>query len=463
MHSAIANQARVHLKKLGGILGSLQRFLTRYELQIMWGGAILYRLALDITYIFAASPQYSYAGLVYTPVSWKYFISLFLYFLIFWYLPKRERSAVIFLLHLQFVYTVAPMLSIYALANHSSKYMMMVTICVLLEIWVIRRPMNQQNRVHISGIQNYTTVMLGVLTIFALVVPIIYNGFEGLKAFDFAYIYEMRARATYPPGFTYLMHWTQGVILPFAVLCSLQRKKHRWTAVLILLQILTYVETGYKFALFILVPVIGIYLLSKSGHLIKLMYCGMAGLLVCVVLAYRLDQSQQISRLGVTLNALLPIRALFIPADIKFDFYELFQIMPKVFFSDGQIGRMLGLTYPFGGSIGEVVHAANVGQVLEPGISANTGYLGDAYAQMGFLGMLLISLLFAAVLRGIQCYDDHRTFGIITALFSIFVVTLNDGPLFTVLLTGGMLLAFFFVFVYFSPISEGDSNGIQRI
>ena len=122
---------------------------------------------------------------------------------------------------------------------------------------------------------------------------------------------------------------------------------------------------------------------------------------------------------------------------------------------------MFGLTYPYAGGSGQVIYAYDGGEFL--GSNSCTGYWGDAYAQMGFLGILLMALLFAMVLRGIQQYDRKEVFPILAGMFSIQLIMLNDNALLTTLFTNGMLLAFLLVLIYLSKSSKGADNGIQRL
>lgn len=434
-------------------------FASAHHTALIWCFGILYKFALDAMYVWAASPLFSYAGLVYAPSFIKYAIAAGMYLILFALLPKRENDTAVFLLHLQFVFTVAPLLSFYALSGGSSRYILMVFLTVLLQIWIVCRPAPERKRIHITGIENYVTAALGVLILFTLAIPILYNGFEGLKAFDFSYIYTMRANAVYPPGFGYLLNWISRTILPFAFLMLLDRRRWGWAVLCAALQVLFYMETGSKFTLFIFVPVLAVWLLSRTNHLLKLLYVGFICLCVTVVFAYRLDRTG--GGLGIFLNTIIGIRAVFHPADNKFNFYEYFSRHPKIHFSDGIIGKMLSLTYPYAGSSGQVAFAAGGGTFLSS--NSNTGYLGEAYAQLGFSGMLLMAALLGLILRGLAVYDRKETFPLITALFSIYMIILNDGALFTTLFTGGMLVAFLLVFIYFGKQQEDPSHGIQRL
>ena len=442
------------------LLTRLERFASVHETALFWGFGILYKFVLDALYVWVASPTYDYAGLVYTPDFLKYILASGMYLLLYAYMPKAEEDGVMFLLHLQFAFTVAPMLTFYAFSNGSSRYMLAVFLCILMETWILRRPTEPGKAVRIVGIRNYVTVFLGVLVLFSLAIPILYNGFAGLKAFDFNYIYEMRSSATYPPAFGYLLGWMTNVIIPFAYLLFLTRKKYLWASLAFAVEIIFYMETGQKFVLLILVPITVVYLLSRTCHLLKLLYAGLISLFLLMILAFRLD-SVEWHGIGTQLSSLIAVRAVFHPADNKFNFYECFSQLPKLYFSDGQIGRMLGLTYPYRGSSGQVMYAFMGGEFLSANM--NTGYLGESYAQMGFPGMFLMSALFAVVLRGVQSCSSKENFGIIVGLFSIFIIILNDGALFTVLFSSGMLLAYLLIFIYFSGTSEEKINGIQRL
>lgn len=444
------------------VLHPLSAFASAHHTALIWCFGFLYKLALDAMYVWAASPQYSYAGLVYAPSFAKYVLAAGMYLVLFALLPKRENDTAAFLLHLQFVFTVAPMLSFYALSGGSSRYVLMVFLAAALQIWIVRRPAPARKQIHITGVESYVTVALGVLIIFTLVIPVLYNGFEGLKAFDLNYIYVMRANATYPPGFSYPLRWAANTILPFAFLVFLSQKRYGLTVLCTALQLVFYMEVGNKFILFILVPILVIYLLSRTGHLLKLLYLGFIGLCIAVVFGYRLDHTATDGALhsGILLNAIIGVRAIFIPADSKFNFYEYFSQHPKICFSDGIIGKILSLTYPYAGSSGHVAFASVGGEFLRA--EMNTGYLGEAYAQLGFLGILLMAVLLALILRALSGYNRNETFPIMTALFSVYIVILNDIALFTTLFTGGMLVAFLLIFIYFGKQEEA-SRGIQRI
>lgn len=432
-------------------LTRMDAFATAHSTALLWVPGLLYKFVLDILYIWSASPVYARGGLVYHPNAIKYFIGTAMYFVLFAALPKREGDAVGILMHVQLAYTVAPMLSFYALADGSNRYIGMVFLCILLETVIIRRREKRKVTIHITGVKNYVTVGLGVLTPFCIVIPILSNGFAGLKIFNFDYVYTLRAEATYPPGFSYIFGWFTNVVIPFAMLYALEKKRWYLAVACIMLEVLFYMEVGNKYILFLLVPVLLVYFAVKTGHMLKLMYAGLCAMFAAVTLATALDMFAA-NAFGEKLGSIIAVRAIFFPAMIKFDFYGCFSQLPKICFSDGKIGRMLSLTYPYGAPSGYVINSYQGFEWL--GSNANTGYLGEAYGQAGFLGMLLMSAIFALILRALKAYDSRENHAMVVSLFCVFIIILNDNAMLTTLLTSGMLLAFVLMFIYFDNLGE---------
>lgn len=457
MIAAIKSNFFQFKSRITGTLQQFDDFAKRRNAVLFWCLAILYKLALDFMYIWVASPQFGYSGLIYLPTFVKYVIGLMMYFVIFAFLPKDEGSTGSVLLHIQFLYTVAPMLTFYSFANGSNKYMLMVFICVMLESVIVRLGKKKRTPIYITGIKNYLTVGIWILLLVTVSIPILYNGFAGSKAFDFEYVYKMRAEATYPPGFGYLFFWMGKAIIPFFTVYFLDKKRYIAGIAAIFLQILLYMECGNKYLLFILVPVIFIYYCAKTHHLIKLAYLGLSVLFLLMIPAYIFDSASGDS-IGVRTSFYISVRAIFHPADNKFAMFEFFSQFPKMYFSQGLIGKIFGLTNLYNGSEGQIIFAYNGGDFKSANL--NTGYLGESYAQMGFVGMLLMSVLFAFVLRAIECYNSKRNFCVLTAVFAMFIINLNDISLLTTLLSSGMAIVLLLIAAYFTKETGELKHGV---
>ena len=142
-------------QRLMGLWTYCDRWICRHARAIYWTFGILYKLSLDAMYIWAASPAFSYGGLIYAPNGLKYLLSNILYLLVLAYLPRQEKNIAAFLLHLQFVFTLAPMMTIYGLVDRSTAYMLFVFVCAILQIYLLKRPVSPHSKIYIRGIQNY--------------------------------------------------------------------------------------------------------------------------------------------------------------------------------------------------------------------------------------------------------------------------------------------------------------------
>lgn len=435
------------LRKTDAIING---FINKIDsITVMWILAVLYRIILDFTYVFAVSSQYSYAGLKYNPNSIKYIISLFLYFIVFFLLPKKEMEFDSFFLNIQFAIVIAPMLTYYALNSQSTVYMLMIIICVVLQILilVINRTTYIKS-IHIVSIKPYSTIILGLVVLLSVVIPILYNGFAGLKTFNLNFLYLLRENNELPPVIPYFIQWTYSVILPFGIVYSLQNKRYLNVFIFLVMQLIMFILTGAK-SVYLYVPVIVfIYFIASKRILLKGLYAGLVlGCIAAIVFErftvvngiYGLPEILAISFFG--------IRFLFIPAFNKFEYYRFFHDYPFNLFSDGQIGRLFSLSTPYKGALGRVIASFSTGQPM--GINnSNTGYLGDSYAQAGFIGMLCMSIILAIIIKFVSRISKGYHFAVIASLFSVSFIILNDAALLTTLFSGGMIVLILLVIIY---------------
>lgn len=435
------------------------RFLSAHSTAAIWLCGILYRIALDANYVWAVSPVYSYEGMIYSPNGLKYVISWVLYLIAFAYIPKIEYSTPIFILHLQLAWIMAPIFSFYGLADESTRYTLMVFFCVMLETYIVRKPRKVFAAPRVVGMKSYVSVALLVLLVPTLFVRILYNGFAGLKAFDLSYYMTIRNNTTFPTWFGYLFSWMTYAIIPFFMVYFLEKKKYLSSAACILVEVLLYMESGQKILFLLPSVLLAVYFASKLKHLVKLTYGGLSLLLLVIIPLARMDIPQGHS-FGLLLNAFVGERALVSGGVNKFLYYHLFSELPKIHFSDGLIGKALGLTYPYVTGSGQMVYAYGGGEFMYS--NSITGYIGEAYAQMGFLGMLIFSALLAYIIRFLFALDNKRTFHILSGSFAMYIVLLTDTPFLTTFFSGGMIVTLFLCFIYLNSNSEEAQHGIHR-
>lgn len=446
-------QLRTWWQAICSVAQRADRFLSAHSMVVMWLCALFFRAAYDINYVWGITPTFAYEGMVYAPSAIKYVLSWVIYLIAFAYIPKVEESAPIFILHLQFAWIMTPIISFYGLADESSRYMAMVFACIMLETYIVRKPRKVFAAPRIVGIKGYVSVALLVLLIPTLLVSILYNGFAGLRAFDLSYYMTIRRHNTLPIWFEYLFLWMTHAIIPFFMVYFLDKKKYWHSVGCVLLAAVLYMESGRKVLFLLPAVLLAVYAASKLKHLVKLTYGGLGALLMSVMLLMRMDVSQGHS-FGLRLEGFLGERALSLPSVNKFLYYHLFSELPKIHFSDGLIGKALGLTYPYVASSGQMAYAYSGGEFMYS--NSVTGYIGEGYAQLGFLGMLIFSVLLAYIIRFLFSLDNKNTFSILSCIYSFYVVALTDAPFLTVFFSGGIFISLFLCFIYLNSTPRED-------
>lgn len=152
--------------------------------------------------------------------------------------------------------------------------------------------------------------------------------------------------------------------------------------------------------------------------------------------------------------AIVPIRLLFDPALIDFMFYEQFSTnLPKLLYSESHLGQLFGIEYPYDKPSGWVVN-----NIYFPAIEAeaNTGYLSYSYANAGFLGMLLVSILLVLILKLLDKETENKVFAFAFCAYSFSILV--NGGLLTTLLTGGILLIIIVLLFDESVFKTNDIN-----
>lgn len=391
--------------------------------------AIIYKLMLDFTYI-AASEIYSYRGIALDFNVIKYIFSwLYLLILVPFVFQKKESIGAM-IMQMLFIMLVIPVLTVYAMKNRSHIFVIMLLVCFLIQCVLVNCSPQTGGAIRIKQGRIFLHVVLIAITIVTYGVLLMKNrpSLAGLK-FDEA-MYAIRDNVDY--GFSlirYTSAWQFRVINPYYIIYGLKKKNYKLVFLFCVLQVLIFLILARKEILFGPFLVLGIYIIQQKFDFSSIFFAGLSGLtFVCYailkVTSWRMP------------FATVPIRLLFDPAQIDFMFYEQFSTnLPKLLYSESHLGKLFGISYPYNKPSGWVVN-----NIYFPTIEAeaNTGYLSYSYANAGFLGMLLASILMVLILRLLDKVTDNKlvAFAFCAYAFSILV----NGALLATLLTGGILL-----------------------
>ena len=435
-------------KSIEEIRGKFQRKRTI----ALMGLSIIYRLILDIYYMMVITEIYSYEGLVCDVSIFQYVCSWILYIFGYFFIVTVSNYVISVFLHIQWILMVTPVFVIYATQRNKSILFLMCILCVvILQAQIAKKEKGAAISLGNGVGTPYFTIFGCILIAAVWIIMVLYNDFAGVKAFDLVYIYQMRERLIYPPLFGYIVSWITRIIIPWFLMLGLVRKKYFLVFYSIIFEILFYMILGAKGPLLNIGVIVVIYVLSKYKILLSGTYVGMIACCLLGTAGYFLDKLGT-GEESLIFQALFGARTLFIPAMIKYQFFEMFSQFPKAMFSDGMIGRLLSQTYLYKNNLGTTVYAYfNNGSTA---VEANTGYLADSYAQMGLVGMLGIGILVILVVRFFSKYDGYIERTVLACVVGTVCVVLNDGAFFTSFLTGGIVIYMMLLIIY----AKGGKN-----
>lgn len=406
----------------------------------------IYKLLLDFSIIGFISKEYSYVGGNVDFNLLKFILSNLYLIIIYIFIPKNNVKPSYIFLQLHFIIMIIPMLTLYGLQNKHSEYVAAIVILFCLEICILK----YSKLLKIYRIRNskyILYVLIIMISFFVYFSMLRANGIPSLSVLNFWKVYEVRNNVVYPFLMNYLVHWQAKVINPFLITLSFVQKKPMLLAFSLSLQLLIYLITAHKS--YILIPgaiIVIIKVLNKYDFFKMLSYLSSLGVLISMTFHKLFD--------FIFFPFIFIYRLLFLPAQIKYYYYDFFSENRFLYFSEGFIGKIFGIKFPY--ELGTNYLISNI-YFGDPNSAANTGYLADAYANGGIWGMLIITLVLTGILIIIDSLTPNIGKNVVVGLSIFSVLGLNDLGLLTTLFTGG--LGFLIVLLYlYTGINDDKSK-----
>ena len=432
----------------------------------------LYRIALDATYIFVLSPIYGYMGFTFSfhLLRWAgvFMISVLTYYVST--ITADKLSALFFELLLWILY--APFACFYSLSGRDTTFFYYMTLCfcgmhlILVAPWgcwlakITDRLSSLINivpahRKALSKIAFWCVAGICILwTLASLYCVWVYADLSNwAAAFNVLRVYEIRAAQNLPSWTAYLFS-TQTKVINTFILCMLCHKKKYWAMILpILLQIMFYFVLANKSDLFAIVLVLFIFVIAQWRRTTACIGVALtAGTLAATIFVF-------LSKYGLIPYSLYR-RTFFAQPLISANYFDFFSVHVPLHFSEGRMGRLLGLTYPYPLSTPKLLMGNYSGSLSG---NANGSFLASGFADMGFVGMLIYCLVLCVLLLVVSQATKKLPLWFAGSVLAIYVITLQNTNLFTALGTHGMLLAIFLLMLYgFHAWLDGSKEDIYE-
>ena len=408
--------------------------------------AILFlRVVLDLVYVNYVHKYFEYSypagffsfdGINAIRLIESYLITFILAVWLSTSLYRRWRPSGIALV-LYFVVVMLPLFSLYGLGNAPApfvyaavgSFVILIIVTGLLPKVKVRRP-------------GYDLLALGMIVLVGMGLYVygmllLSGGLERLS-FDLQSVYEVRAEYVEKKGpfMGYLVPWQANVINVFVLCYALQRRRLGLFVVAGIAQLLLFGMTGHRS--FLLAPFLsgGVYFIWRKRNAL-LYFAG--GAILMILTSYAL--------FIVTKNHLVPSllirRLFFVPAANHFIYYDFFSQPENPFVMLSHSILSWFIKYPYDMPLTRVISWSYWGRDFSP----NVGYLGDAFANFGFVGMFLFSIILGLFLRIIDSIGGRLPTNLVAAIIAVPAMALINCALFTSLLTHGLILSLIMVWL----------------
>lgn len=276
-------------------------------------------------------------------------------------------------------------------------------------------------------------------------------------------IYDVRAdfveNLKFPANYAIL--WQSCVINPFWMAYGVCRRKPILFILGALGQIYFYAVAAFKAlpASVVLVLIVA-YATSHQGQRFGKRWTALVSMGVFVPAAITLYTG--ITPLIQLVVGTIHWRAIIQTSFLSNLYYDYFATHPQVNFADVK-GLNLFMKSPYSEGYTYAVGSEFFGHLTSNATQANVNLWADGYANMGLTGVIIESLICAAVLWAIDSASRHVSPRFVAMAVSYQILTLTNGSIITGLFSQG--LAIIVVLLYFMPsepslINEGRSSGL---
>jgi hypothetical protein len=279
---------------------------------------------------------------------------------------------------------------------------------------------------HLS-VTAFTRVLVGLAILCALYIVATF-GVHALPSLDSVYTTRAQfavAQAS-SAGSGYIVPWAANVINPLLVALGLARRRADLLALGLLGQLLVYSNTGYKAVLFSVAVVQAVYLVITRG---RRWFGPLAVLGTTVVLGLTVALSSGGAALA------LATRLFATSGHVSWRYYEYFSTHAQYHLSHSIFSGIF--TSPYSVDPPLVIGATYFNQ----GTDANANLWADAFANFGFGGIAVATVICGIVLLVLDAVGQRRDARVVGPTMAIAGLSLGASGVLTSILTQGVALA----------------------
>jgi hypothetical protein len=399
---------------------------------------VLFKIAVDLLYVFCSSVQYAYLGSVLEFHALKYVVGWLAYGVFVFLILRVKDDALRFMTQILFVLSGCSNLSLYGLRNFADRHFLLVLVYWFLLIGLTtladRFLKRKSTRRSVNSGAVVRNTLLNALALIAGVVLTVFLTWK-FRSTAPAEGYALRSafrEMNIPTIYSYLLSWTAIVILPWLFLVSLNLKKWITGALVLALAFFMYRINAMKTWILVYPAIAVLFFLVKRVGLRKavrwVLYLVSAAIAASILL-YRFA--------GIGLFSGLLDRILVLPGAINYYYLMFFENGDKLYLSESILDTFLRSPYT------EALSSILVSKTYMTAAyyhNATNGLLGDAYANFGLIGVFAYPAVIAFTNLIIRNRAVAAGKGVFPSVLFILMWLLVNTSYFTWLMTGGVFL-----------------------
>jgi hypothetical protein len=397
---------------------------------------VLIKLLLEYSYINYVSTMYAYEGYVYDFILNKYIIGWVSYIIIYILLFQKKNVNLYIIYIFMYLFYILPNTVYYSLSNQDTlSYFIIVLpfVCIVLFTFnnIIKSPLSFR--------KGKLFILFASFIVVVIVLMHLYITTGGRMVLSFSDVYDFRdtyGEKSLSGIFGYLNGWSSKIFIIVLFAWSIDRKKFFLIFLSSILLFLLFSLSGHKSVLKGLFLVLFFYYLAKKDNKSKIILFYFLLLISSTLL---LMNMLNINMLG----ALVIRRLLFVPAHLNFIYLEFFSQNEFIYWSNSILSGFID--YPYSLAMSHVIGA----YLGHPDMGANTGFIPSGYAHFGVFGVIIYTSIAIVMFNFINAMSKKLNLYFLLAIIFIPIQTLFiSSDMFTVLLTHGLLVAIFALWLY---------------
>ncbi|HZK27981.1 MAG TPA: hypothetical protein VFD00_10655 [Thermoclostridium sp.] len=402
-------------------LHNIEENLILVKLRIVFYGSLL-KILFDLSYVWALQVKWSSLFLVDANLP-SILLSGISIVILLLALPVQKDTANYFLSILLFA-VIIPMSTIFAFQSRSCQYFLFVCISFLFVEIVLGKfgVLSYNYNKNIGCLTRYAFYIIVLATVIWLFIEL---GMPTLTALDWTSVYILRSSYDISSHLSRLSRITAMTIIPILFADSLLARKYWVSAIFCVAQLLIYLWLGHKIYLFMFAVVVfsaKIANMKNKQHVIILTLKALLAVIMLLTVSEIVgnEYSSKIAGAASSGYSYVARRGLFVPAQLRFDYYDFFVTAkkPTVGFLGTVISPLLtrlGVSDPYASSS----YSQAVSTWLGFESNANTGIFGGEMAHFGVWGIPVAAICLLILLLCVRI-GNRRNGYIFTMSSSLF-------------------------------------------